>query len=62
MVCICLRVSGSNDGLGVTVGDGFCKSLTCEIGVEVRNWHLVMVGPLKNWRGDCVPEEWSAIG
>ena len=41
-------MGGGDDGLRVTVGDRFSKSLTCEIGVEVRNWHLVMGGLSRN--------------
>lgn len=47
-------MGGGNNGLSVTVGDGFCKSLTCNITVEVRNGHLVMGGPLRKKREETV--------
>lgn len=43
-------VGGSDDGLSVTVVEGLCESLACEIGVEVRiNWHLVYRWSSHEW-------------
>jgi len=49
VICVGLSVCGGDNRLNITVGHK-SGTLTYEARGEMRNWHLVIGGPLGKWR------------